>query len=391
VSGTVVVIGATSYAGGRLIPDLLQAGHRVVAVSRRPNLARIFLPENSEQLVISSADEAPRLCKGDSFSLVNLGYVMAALPHRRFKRDRELAQSISAVAAGGCDRIVHVSTAAVFGYTFAQQPRPVRVRWRPMESLYAESKIRAEHLIERAARRVGCELAIIRLGNLIGPGSPAWVARPAQRIMEMQPLCYEGAEGFSNATHVNNVSQYIGHLLDQPEGTLQEFGTYHHLAEFSSHRWPELFDVMSEVVGCPWVSVRRPRRERGPRIRRVLGAAYATRVGGYARAASAWLPASDRLDRWVAEKRAPRPSEGGAPDPVGVEDEGLLSLFSSAVEFRSATIDGWCQKTDFPSACAGIADWLRASGYSLRQTGADEGQGTPRPLQAGTPAADRGD
>jgi nucleoside-diphosphate-sugar epimerase len=365
VNRLAVLVGGTSYVGGWAASKLLDAGYRVIVVTRRPGLAQAMLGDAADRLVIATHEEAVRLCGGQRFSLVNFAYVTVAPPHRRFQRDRELAQSIERLAAEGCDRLVQLSTAAVFGDTFSEPPRPVRVRWRPMESLYAESKIRQEHLIERAARRVGCEIAVVRLGNVIGPGAPAWVARLAQRILEVRPLAYDREQGFSNSTYVENVAHYIEHLLDAPAGALPGFGTYHHLAEFSSRRWPELFDVMSDAIGYPWATAARPAPHRGGRGRGVFASAYNTTVGGHARALSALLPKSERIDRWVAAKRAPRPLESGQHEDLDRDDERILDVCSAAVEFRSSTVAGWAPAVDFPSACAGIADWLRSSGFSL--------------------------
>jgi nucleoside-diphosphate-sugar epimerase len=260
-----------------------------------------------------------------------------------------------------------MSTAAVFGYRFAEPPSPVRVR-RPPPDLYAETKLHAEHLLERAARRQPWELAIVRLGNVIGPGSPAWVAGLAQRIMEVKPAGYEDEAGFSNSTHVENIADYVGYLIGRPEGALDSFGPYHHLAEFSSRRWPEILDVISEEVGCPWTTTRRS-EESVPRIhplKRALKVANRTPAGRYLRAGLGWLPDSGALDRFNAWVRTPTPPQLARRDAVGAEDTGLLEVLSAEYEFRSRTMDGWKPEVDFVSACSEIADWLRFSGYSVR-------------------------
>jgi nucleoside-diphosphate-sugar epimerase len=380
MTDNVVVFGASSYVGARIVESLLSGGHRVVAVSRRPAMARALLPEESDDFAIGTAQDAERLTDANVSSIVNLAYVKDAHPRRIHWQNRLLVNAIRRVASRGCRRVVHISTAAVFGYRFAEPPSPVRVR-RPPPDLYAESKLHAEHLLEGLARKLSCELAIVRLGNVIGPGSPLWVAELAQRIMEVKPAGYEREEGFSNTTHVKNIADYIGYLIGRPAGALDRFGPYHHLAEFSSRRWPELLDVMSAEVGYPWTTVGRPQDSRPSihPVKRALKAANRTPAGRYLRAGSGWLPDSRALDRLNAWARGPTLPQLGARDQVGAEDVVLLEVLSSEHEFRSRTMDGWRPTLDFPSACGEIADWLRSAGYSVKAPESETAQphGTP--------------
>jgi hypothetical protein len=245
---------------------------------------------------------------------------------------------------------------------------PARVGRPPTDDLYAESKVHSEHLIEGLRDSAGGELAIVRLGNVIGPGSPLWVAGLAQRIMEVQPVGYEGEDGFANATHVDNIAGYLTHLLGQPEGRLRDFGIYHHLAELSSHRWSELLDVMSEVVGYPWLTVPRD-SDAVPRtrpVRRAVKALYATHAGPYVRAAWGALPPWERLDRLFAGMRDPRPPVLRVEGDGTAQDAALFDVLSCAQEFRSSIVDGWTPPLDFSAAADTIAAWLREAGYRLR-------------------------
>jgi len=375
VTDAVVVYGAGSYVGSSVVRELLDRGSRVIGVSRRPEFARILFPNRASGFEMASPEEVPGIVAGGTVSIVNLAYVKEAPVHLLYRENRALVDAIGKVASETrCDRIVHISTGAVFGYSF-HGANPTRVRWEPTvpppvpaieaePDLYPESKINTEHLIERLAGKLDCGLAILRLGNVIGPGSPIWVAGLGQRILEVKPVGYEGEPGFSNTTHVDNAAGYIAHILGQPAEELVDFGTYHHLAEFSSHRWTELLDVISEVVGYGWVTVRRPATPKGkpPVFRRLVKAAYATEVGAYARPGSGLLP-HWAVDRFLGRLREPRPPVITADEKV--DDPYLLEVLSTPNQFQSWTLDGWRRGLDFAAACAGIADWLRNSGYSL--------------------------
>jgi nucleoside-diphosphate-sugar epimerase len=367
MTDTTVVFGASSYVGSTLTHKLLERGNRVIAVSRRPAIARILLPERSENLSIASAGDIAGLTHGEDVSIVNFAYVKNAPPQLLYRQNKALVRAIGEVAAAGCRRLIHISTSAVFGPRLETNPEPSRVRSAPVEDLYAESKVHAEHMIEGLHGTAGGELAILRLGNVIGPGSPLWVAGLAQRIMEVKPVGYEGEDGFSNATHVDNIADYVTHLLGQPQGRLGDFGAYHHLAEFSSRRWSELVDALSAAVGYPWTTVSRD-TEPAPRsqpVKRALKAMYATHAGAHVRRAWGVLPEWQALDRLFAGMRDPRPPTLRTERDSVLEAIALFEVLSCPREFRSQTIDGWTPPLDFRAADDTIGDWLRGAGYSL--------------------------
>ncbi len=126
--------------------------------------------------------------------------------------------------------------------------------------------------------------------------------------------------------------------------------------------------MLSAEVGFPWTSVSRPGPawSGGNPVKRALKAANRTGAGRYLRAGLGLIPdprALDRLNTWV---RSPAPPWIGPVDAVGADDAGLLETLSAEREFRSHTVEGWVPKLDFEAACAGIADWVRDSGFSIR-------------------------
>ena len=366
MSEPVVIFGASSYIGGYAIRALLDGGHRVIAVARRPKMASILLPESVEIEVVTAEDAIRSL--GDSErSVVNFAFVKDSDPGRMYRANRVLMESVERVASGRCRRLIQISTEAVFGAQLSESTPPVRVTKTPSD-LYGESKLHAEQLSESLARKLGAELAIVRLGNVIGPGSRNWVAGLAQRVLEVKPVGYTGSNGFSNATHVRNIGDYMVALIDGSAGALAAHGAYHHLAEFSDRRWPELLDVISDEVGFRWTTISRPPSvaKGGNPVKRALKSANRTGAGHYLRAGLGRIPDPRALEWFNSWVRSPAPPAVGPIDAVGAEDLGLLDVLSEEHRFSSHTLDGWSPPVDFGEACTEIAESLRESGFSTK-------------------------
>ena len=364
MSRTVVVFGASSYVGSGVVPRLLADGFDVVAVAHRPTAVRVLLPPASPQFSVLTARELGSLPA--DIDIVNLARVRDLLPDSIYRENRRLARSVEEAARGRCRRLIHTSTMAVFGGRLSDAA-PRKLRWRPIGP-YEESKLLAERAMERIAAEQQCELAILRLGNVIGPGSPLWVADLAQRIMEREPLLFDGSSGYSNTTHVANTSDYISHLLAGDDLRTLPHAPYHHLAEFSARRWSELLTAMCGAVGNDLITATVPAATttQGEQGKMLLRRVYRRLLGGYMRAGFGLIPDRPVFERLLARGRStltPRAPEPGGERPSA--DFALLRLLSTQEQFDTATVPRWKPPIDFDQACDQIADWLRTSGYSL--------------------------
>jgi nucleoside-diphosphate-sugar epimerase len=369
VSATVVVFGATSYIGSHLVRLLLQREFRVVGVSRGPLSSSILLGDlDPERFVAVRPEQVSEAVEGHPAAVVNFAFVKDFDMAQRIHHQNRVLLEAAGAAAGPGGRLIQISTAAVFGYVFDEEPRPVRVR-RPPADLYGETKLQAEHLGERISSRLGFELAIVRLGNVIGPGSPLFVADLAQQMLEARPLGYENEDGPSNCTHVENIADYVAELIGAPSAALEAFGHYHHLAEFSDHPWSEILDAISAEIGLPWIRTSRPEAaaSAGPALKRILKRLYLTDTGGrMTRAALGVLPES--AERIAAGMRTPLPP--GLLRPAGAEpSRGPIDVLSNPHRFRSHVFGEWRAPLELEPALAGIRSWLAETGYVFEPVG----------------------
>jgi nucleoside-diphosphate-sugar epimerase len=244
----IVVVGATSYLGARVIRFLVDSGHEIVPISRDPDLSTIVLGSDLPRAV--RLDDAPRALKGRQISaVVNLAYVKNMRDPRLYALTTSLIDGVVDLAAEvGCDRIIHMSTMAVFGYDLARDQATRSVRWYPSDA-YIEGKILAENRLIARTEGTGIVPIVLRLGNVIGAGSPAWMAEICQRMLECRPVGYIGRDGFCNATHPRNVGSYVEQLVRCSDATLRAAGTFHHLAELANERWSDVIEAVSASTG----------------------------------------------------------------------------------------------------------------------------------------------
>jgi nucleoside-diphosphate-sugar epimerase len=370
MSDTVLLYGATSYVGQYLLRSLLDSGTRVTAVINNPISSTILLGDHIGRVELATQEQAMR--QSDVRAVINLAYVRTASPHRANRENERLMRSVhEAAVRTGCARVIHASTIAVFGYEPTEPPRPVAVPVRP-GNFYIETKTRAEHLLVRAAEEGRYHLSIVRLGNVVGPGSAAWTASLAQRLLEARPMLK--TPGYSNATYVENIGSYIAHLSATDKAGLDRFGTYHHLTEFARHSWDEFLTAIEATVGLKRVAVDSVRSPSGARFSHSIGAAlkqaYRGRLGGYARNVLGRLPWQEQLDAAFSQVKELDAPEAHLHGPgLASEDLAVLGLLAGRVLIEPVTLPGWTPPVAFPIALERIAAWLDASGYAVRSAG----------------------
>jgi nucleoside-diphosphate-sugar epimerase len=366
-SPVVVVFGATSYLGQYVLDDLLMRGCRVVAVTRNPAVSEILLHRWRDRISVIAPDQLA--ATGEAAAVVNLAYVKQEKAHRLFRQNALLMQSVHDAAVRlGAARLVHVSTQSVFGYEFIAPPRPVRAVRRAGDT-YVESKVDAELLLEKLQSRARYRLDIVRPGNIVGEGSPTWTANIAQRLRLGRPLGIAGRDGYSNAAYAPNLASYLGHLVNTPASSAQEISRYHHFADMSALRWSTIIARYAEAVGVAPVLVTTapapPRASIRPAIARTVKSVYEGPIGSLARRSLAHVKADGAMEAAIfATKTA-------LAAPVEVDpfetplDRVLLTVLSSAHEFRSHVVSDWARSVGDDEALDRMARWIVEAGFAI--------------------------
>lgn len=170
----VLVTGATGFTGRELVRQLCGAGAQVRALARstsdRAPLAG--LPVAWIEGDVADPEAAARAVAGCSHVFhVAACYREAGLPDAVYRRVHvEGTQRIAeaAVAAGGVERFVHVSTVGVHGH-IERPPADETAPFNPGD-IYQRTKAEAELWLHAFARDRGLAYTVIRPAAIYGPG-----------------------------------------------------------------------------------------------------------------------------------------------------------------------------------------------------------------------------
>jgi nucleoside-diphosphate-sugar epimerase len=232
----VLVLGGSGYIGWRLCEKLARTGWATPYCASRHS-------EGEGKVKVDTTDLASltKALRGMDV-VVNC---VAGSPRAIAEGARILAE---ACLAAGCERIVHLSSMAVYGAQEGTVGEKAAVQ--PKLGWYARAKCAAEEHIALFTQ-AGGSAVVLRPGCVWGPGSELWVGRigrylSAHRLGDLG----EHGDGWSNLVHVDDVcSAVIGALrLEQTAGDLRVYN----LAGPDSPRWNQYFvDLALEIGATP--------------------------------------------------------------------------------------------------------------------------------------------
>lgn len=210
---TIWVTGATGFLGGRVVEDLLESGHAVIASGRQAHALERQQQKGARTLAFDLADRStPDLPAVDAVvhcAALSSPWGRYADFHRANVLGTQTALELARQA--GARRFVHISTPSVY-FRFRDQ---LNVReTQPLPSpvnAYAATKARAE---EEVLAQGNLDPVILRPRGLYGLGDTALLPRLMAAARERPlPLMNKG-ETVTDLTHVDDVVSAIRAALD---------------------------------------------------------------------------------------------------------------------------------------------------------------------------------
>jgi predicted dehydrogenase/nucleoside-diphosphate-sugar epimerase len=371
-AGPVVVTGATGFIGSRLVARLADQG-----------VWPVRAPVRGYRRAVEAARfevEMPRLDLLDAAAVREAVRGARHVFHLAYGTDGDARRVtvegtrhvVEAAVAAGCESVVVLSTAYVFGRQDTERPVDETWPYAPTGGEYGTSKAAMERwCLGLAGSSRPTRVVVLNPTCVYGGQGKTYTRMPAELAARRQFCWVEGGRGIANHVYVENLIDAVLLAAARPEAhgqrllindgfcTWREFLTPllgEYAAELPSFTAAELAELnraapagprdllrvlarapglSATVDAMPWLGpLKRLLLRRAPGLRR--------RLRGATGAARPAAPSRPVPPAWLADLFAPTPTR-----------------FSSA---RAAEVLGWRPRVPFDDAMRATVDWLRAVG-----------------------------
>ncbi|MBL8160413.1 MAG: NAD(P)-dependent oxidoreductase [Anaerolineae bacterium] len=244
---TVLVTGASGFLGSALTLRLATDGALVKALARRPEKARFLQGQPNISIVQGDITDAGQMrAAADGCQVVF--HVAAALggplAEQRLTNVDGTRRVMLAAAAAGVERVVHVSSIAVYGYavrgdiTEDTPQEPGRVP-------YARTKSEAETVVQEIGAEYSLPYSIIRPGMIYGPRSGAWTVTMFKVGRRKPTIWFGDGSGSTHPVYVDDVVDLTVLLATHPAAVNEAFNC----AADPAPNWRTFIGSYSRMVG----------------------------------------------------------------------------------------------------------------------------------------------
>jgi nucleoside-diphosphate-sugar epimerase len=243
-----LLTGATGFIGGRLAARLAAEG-RPVRCLVRPGADTSQLVSLDAELAIGDVtrpDTLSRAVAGVSHvvhcaAMVSDWATVAELEAVNVAGTRNL---LTASAAAGVKRLVHLSTTDVYGHPDAAAAIIESQHAAGFSNWYAETKLRAEAEVRRST---AFETVLLRPATVYGPGSKEVVGEIAKAIQRRQMLLIDHGRPIAGLCFVENLIDATVLALDHQEAPGETFNVTDGLPV----TWRQFTDDLAAGLGRP--------------------------------------------------------------------------------------------------------------------------------------------
>lgn len=216
---SILVTGGTGFVGGRLVEKLVLEQHARVRVlvrnfSNAPRIARFPI-----EMVSGDITDEAIVQK----ALQGCDVVFHCAHDSRLGKDRQKLMAVQgtrnvsqAVLREGVQRMVHVSTVAVYGPTLdgdLTESSP----WQPSDHNYVLAKRAAERLVLDLYRQDGLPVVVLQPTTVYGPFCKPWTLQPIKDLKTGLVPLVNGGGSYCNAVYIDDVVDAMILAATQPD------------------------------------------------------------------------------------------------------------------------------------------------------------------------------
>lgn len=336
-AGLVLLTGSSGFIGSRLAGRLAGEGRRVRCLARPTSDTSALTGLPVELVTGALGDESSlRRATEGCEQIVHCAALVsdwATVAEIRAANVTGTRNVLSAAAAAGTRRLVHISTTDVYGHPgsgpLGEERRPVGfANW------YAQTKLEAEDAV-LAARLP--ETAILRPATVYGPGSVEVVGAIARAIEGGHMLLVDRGRALAGLCYVENLIDAIVLALERPLGAWSTFNVTDELTV----TWAQFTGDLARGLEAPRVKLSLP-------YPMAMAVALAMEAGYRGVRAATGLQTAPLLSRQA------------------VQVLGRDQSFSAA---RATEMLGWRPRVGYAEGLQATLEWLRERSRGARRDG----------------------
>ena len=243
------VTGATGFVGGRVVRQLIDAGHQVVVVVRNPakaaDLASLGIEIHQGDVTDKESMHAPMQGVDGVFHIAGWYKIGvkdksegAKINIQGTRNVLELMQELG-IAKG-----VYTSTVAVFSDTHGRMVDETYIYKGPHLSEYDRTKWVAHYEVAEPMIEAGLPLVIVQPGVIYGPGDTSSLRTAFVQYLQRKLPMMPGRTAFCWA-HVDDIAR--GHILAMQKGTAGQS----YIIAGPTHTFVEAMQLAQKITGVP--------------------------------------------------------------------------------------------------------------------------------------------
>jgi 2-alkyl-3-oxoalkanoate reductase len=244
---TILVTGATGFLGSALVVRLAANGAEVRALARRPGRDRYIKDIANVQIFsgdITNIEQMREVTQGCDYVFHAAAALGGNLAYQRKINVEGTSNIMRAAGEAGAQRIVHVSSIAVYGYGYRTDVTEDTLL-NPGSVPYNISKAEAESAAREIASEHNLSYSILRPGMIYGPRGGMWTATMF-KIAQRKPTIFIGdGSGHSHPIYIDDVVDLALLLAVHPRADGQVFNC----APDPAPTWREFLGAYSRLAG----------------------------------------------------------------------------------------------------------------------------------------------
>ncbi len=251
---TVLITGAAGFVGGALALRLAQEGARVKALVRHPEKADFLRGQPQIEIVPGDITDAARMVEVTRGC--EIVFHVAAVGGGSTEKQRPInvdgtRKVMLAAVAAQVQRVVHVSSIAVYGYSYRNDVTE-DLPQKPGPTPYNLTKSEGENVVREIGRQYNLPYAVIRPGMIYGPRSATWTAM-LFRVARLKPTPFLGdGSGSVHPIFIEDVVDMLIVLASHPAAVNEVFNC----APDPAPTWREFLSGYARLAGNEkWLSL----------------------------------------------------------------------------------------------------------------------------------------